>query len=108
VVDSGEQCDDGNSDEGDGCFNCLFEGCGNKRLDTGEQCDDGNVVTEECPYGQTFCAVCDDSCTLIVVVGAFCGDGRANIGNGEECDEGENNGAPGGSCDAACHLVLPE
>jgi cysteine-rich repeat protein len=48
VVDSGEQCDDGNTANGDGCSSaCTSEGgvmCGNGVLETGEDCDDGNTI----------------------------------------------------------------
>ena len=48
-LETGEQCDDGNNVNGDGCTaNCLLEGitgvCGNSVLETGEQCEDGNNV----------------------------------------------------------------
>ena len=46
VVDAGEQCDDGNNVNGDGCSaTCMIEVapvCGNSILEAGEQCDDGN------------------------------------------------------------------
>jgi cysteine-rich repeat protein len=43
-IDPGEQCDDGNTIDGDGCdSNCTLPGCGNGILDPGEECDDGNV-----------------------------------------------------------------
>ncbi|KHO45314.1 MAG: hypothetical protein QS98_C0011G0009 [archaeon GW2011_AR3] len=47
-VQPGEECDDGNTDDGDGCSSvCLIEEegdpfCGDGNLDTFEQCDDGN------------------------------------------------------------------
>ncbi|MGH9392456.1 MAG: hypothetical protein ACRD1Z_22870, partial [Vicinamibacteria bacterium] len=41
----GEQCDDGNRSDGDGCSSiCGSEVCGNARRDFAEQCDDGNGV----------------------------------------------------------------
>ncbi|MFH0873649.1 MAG: DUF4215 domain-containing protein [Candidatus Komeilibacteria bacterium] len=47
--DAGEQCDDGNIKNGDGCSSsCQIEippsspVCGNGQLETGEHCDDGN------------------------------------------------------------------
>ena len=44
-VDSGEQCDDGNQVQGDGCENdCTLPRCGNGIVDNGEECDDGNQV----------------------------------------------------------------
>ena len=53
-VETGEQCDDGNIMNGDGCSStCQTETspvCGNGIVETGEQCDDGNSVdTDECP-----------------------------------------------------------
>ena len=47
IVETGEQCDDGNTINGDGCSSaCTIEVppcCGDGRLDPGEQCDDGNL-----------------------------------------------------------------
>ena len=62
-VDTGEQCDDGNTSNGDGCSaGCTHEEapcCGDGHLDAGEECDDGNTSNndgcsstcqiEECP-----------------------------------------------------------
>jgi cysteine-rich repeat protein len=40
-----EQCDDGNTVNGDGCqANCISTSCGDGSLDPGEECDDGNDV----------------------------------------------------------------
>jgi cysteine-rich repeat protein len=53
VVETGEQCDDGNTTSGDGCSaTCQLEGCdtchapvcGNGIVETGELCDDGNTT----------------------------------------------------------------
>ncbi len=51
TVEVGEQCDDGNLVNGDGCSNlCTFEEsqeepiCGNNITEIGEQCDDGNLT----------------------------------------------------------------
>src|SRR5258705_7936076 len=44
TVEGTEQCDDGNTNSGDGCaYNCIIELCGNGTLDPGEECDDGNT-----------------------------------------------------------------
>jgi uncharacterized delta-60 repeat protein len=44
-LDAGEQCDDGNAIDGDGCdSNCTPTGCGNGIVTAGEQCDDGASV----------------------------------------------------------------
>jgi cysteine-rich repeat protein len=43
MLDEGEECDDANRLNGDGCDSrCLGEQCGNGRLEGLEQCDDGN------------------------------------------------------------------
>jgi cysteine-rich repeat protein len=45
VIQSGEQCDDGNTTPGDGCSaTCQDEVCGNLFVDPGEECDDGNTT----------------------------------------------------------------
>jgi cysteine-rich repeat protein len=52
-LDGGEQCDDGNTTNGDGCSaTCQMEPppppptscCGDGHVDSGEQCDDGNTA----------------------------------------------------------------
>lgn len=45
ILDDGEQCDDGNLIDGDGCSaQCTTEFCGDGILSPGEQCDDGNLL----------------------------------------------------------------
>ncbi|HWO19776.1 MAG TPA: DUF4215 domain-containing protein [Kofleriaceae bacterium] len=40
----GEECDDGNTQDGDGCdSNCKATRCGNGIVTAGEACDDGNT-----------------------------------------------------------------
>jgi cysteine-rich repeat protein len=47
--DPGEQCDDGNATDGDGCDrNCTVTACGNGIITAGEQCDDGNTTGGDC------------------------------------------------------------
>ena len=42
VCQQGEECDDGNTVNGDGCDNnCMKPGCGNGIIDVGEECDNG-------------------------------------------------------------------
>ncbi len=115
-----EQCDDGNTEDGDGCTsNCELEWCGNGVLDPGEACDDGNTEAgdgcsprcdeevcgngwvdpgEECDdgvndggYGE-----CDEGC----VWGPRCGDGELQRDEGEQCDDG--NTQDGDACSAEC------
>lgn len=50
ITQPGEECDDGNLVEGDGCSAlCQSEGCGNGRVDTigSEECDDGNTRSSD-------------------------------------------------------------
>jgi cysteine-rich repeat protein len=68
-VESGEQCDDGNLANEDGCSStCQFEivlgVCGDGTVDSGEQCDDGNTAN-----GDGCSATCDDE-----VVATICGN----------------------------------
>lgn len=65
-ADVGEQCDDGNTEELDGCASdCTFQGCGDGTLDTGEQCDDGNRTN-----GDGCSLVCLNEESVDVAVGA--------------------------------------
>ena len=48
-LDPDEECDDGNTVDGDGCTDCHLPRCGDGVRDPGEQCDDGNDVdTDAC------------------------------------------------------------
>jgi cysteine-rich repeat protein len=55
VLDPGEECDDGNVIDGDGCSSqCQLEPrCGDGTLDPGEECDDGNTVSGDGSMRQT-------------------------------------------------------
>jgi cysteine-rich repeat protein len=57
-LDPGEQCDDGNTHNGDGCnSSCMLESCGNGVVDGGEQCDHGAANgTDDC---------CSATCQLV-------------------------------------------
>ncbi|HEY0301049.1 MAG TPA: right-handed parallel beta-helix repeat-containing protein, partial [Rhizomicrobium sp.] len=49
TTEPGEQCDDANPSEGDGCdSNCTFSACGNDIVSPGEQCDDGGTGGGDC------------------------------------------------------------
>ena len=55
TVDTGEDCDDGNTTGGDGCSaTCKREGCGNGILDVGEQCDSA-IAPVDFPCAATTC-----------------------------------------------------
>jgi large repetitive protein len=101
IVEEGEECDDGNDSNFDGCLNnCRLARCGDGFVRTGvEQCEPPNVNG------------CDASCrwqggggvagvyhalpsTTIPKPGtaARCGNGVVEPRHGEECDEGRSNG----------------
>jgi cysteine-rich repeat protein len=82
----GEECDDGNIADGDGCnARCELEACGNGRLDLGEACE---------PPGTP---ICGPLCQRIT---AYCGNRFIDVG--EECDDG--NVILGDGCDTRCQL----
>lgn len=85
IVQTGEQCDDGNGDSGDGCDAiCVPSACGNGVRAPDEACDDGNTTDGD---------GCDVGCRV-----SGCGNGvRAP---GEACDDG--NLADGDGCDGNC------
>lgn len=119
VVVEGEECDDRNTADGDGCssscvveedFTCLDEpsychtpGCGGGLVEEGEECDDGNDVggdgcsaTCEVEGGAVCLGERPSECRI-----AECGDGFVDAElNDEECDDG--NGVGGDGCSASC------
>jgi cysteine-rich repeat protein len=93
----GEQCDDGNTDDGDGCDSyCEVEvgaACGDGNLEPGaaEECDDGNTDDGD---------GCSANCQL-ELVGQTCGD--AAFDPLEVCDDG--NVVNGDTCNPTCNLT---
>jgi cysteine-rich repeat protein len=82
-----EDCDDGNTDDGDGCSaSCVFEFCGDGKLNNHEVCDPS--VTP---------ATCNLDCTP-----SICGDGQVNpfAIPPELCDD--HNTVGGDGCSATC------
>jgi len=91
MVDAGEECDDGNANNCDGCSNgcTLVTGCGDGVVCGAEQCDDGNT---------TSCDGC--SATCMTESGLRCGDGIISAACGEQCDP-----PVAGRCDTACQRI---
>ena len=88
-----EECDDGNTDDGDGCSStCTNEGgfCGDDvtQPSLGEECDDGNTDDE-------------DGCSSLCAI-EFCGDDVTQAGLGEECDDGNTDDEDG--CSSLCAI----
>ena len=103
-LDAGEQCDDGNTVNGDGCSaNCTTEtppppppSCGDGNVDSGEQCDDGNNTNGD---------GCSATCCIETPPPPppCCGDGHVDAG--EQCDDG--NTTSGDGCSATCTIETP-
>lgn len=86
TMDPGETCDDGNTDDDDGCTSlCMSATCGDEFVQKDfEQCDDGNE---------------DDTDACISCVLAECGDGFVQEGV-EDCDDGNQD--DGDECTNDC------
>jgi cysteine-rich repeat protein len=55
VIDTGETCEDGNTNNNDACVQCVAARCGDGFVQTGvEQCDDGNMNNAD---------LCSNTCT---------------------------------------------
>jgi fibro-slime domain-containing protein len=117
-IDSGEECDDGNSDPGDGCsaacrletdWICPVAGeactytvvCGDGHISGNEVCDDHNILdgdgcSADCAQVEDgwICAAAGIRCV------PKCGDGL--LKGAEECDDG--NTAAGDGCSVACKV----
>ncbi len=90
-IESGEECDDGNTYDGDGCSSwCTYEyaTCGNGYVESGEECDDYNTYDGD---------GCSSWCTYEY---ATCGNGI--VESGEECDD--YNNYDGDGCSSWCSV----
>jgi len=78
-LERGEECDDGNLVDGDGCdVNCTETRCGNSVLTPPETCDNGSNNSDTTPDA------CRTTCEP-----AHCGDRVTD--SDEECDDGDAN-----------------
>lgn len=121
ILESVEFCDDGNTNDGDGCsadctevdsdFLCLNAGeacvrvvtCGNGIIEGTEACDDGNTADDDgcsamCDLVEDGfnCAKPGEACVPI----PECGNGLRE--RGEQCDDGEAVPSDGDGCSATC------
>ncbi|MBK6462861.1 MAG: fibro-slime domain-containing protein [Myxococcales bacterium] len=111
TLSGGEECDDGNSADGDGCSSlciveagfqcptpgapCVASTCGNGVKEGAERCDDGNTI----PYdGCSPTCQREASCPGGGECVAVCGDGLKFPT--EACDDG--NTTDGDGCSATC------
>jgi cysteine-rich repeat protein len=87
-----EQCDDGNTNNNDGCSNsCRTPVCGNGTREWIEECDDGNTRN-------------GDSCTSQCRnpgVSSICGNGIRE--GGEDCDDGNTSNTD--LCSTSCRVL---
>ena len=92
LKESGEECDDGNNINNDGCSSdCQLEIiplCGDSIVQNDETCDDGNTAN-------------NDGCSAFCKI-ELCGDGI--IQTGEMCDDG--NQVPNDSCSNECTVPI--
>lgn len=88
VINGGEQCDDGNNVEGDGCEpDCSWTPvCGDGALQSGEACDDGNAV-----FGDG----CEPDCTLTPEPVDSSGTGGESSSGGGGSSSGGNSSTSG-------------
>jgi cysteine-rich repeat protein len=94
--ETGEQCDDGIDNDGNGAVDCVDGGClgaanclgcGDGTQGLYEECDDGNLVPND---------GCNEGCKIEI-----CGDGVQNPG--EQCDDGNDDQTDG--CLTGCLLA---
>nr|MDA3864770.1 DUF4215 domain-containing protein [Deltaproteobacteria bacterium] len=93
IVEPGEECDDGNLVNHDGCNEfCMIESfCSNGIVEPGEECDDDNKEDGD---------GCDDKC----MIETGCGNGILELG--EECED--DNIDTGDGCDGNCKMENAE
>lgn len=123
IVDPGEECDDGNTNDDDYCSNsCTINPiCGDGIVEGDEECDDGNGIdydlcSNTCEINQyAYCGngnveywedcddgnnIDDDECPNNCQIGPICGNGI--VEEGEQCDDGNND--ENDDCNNECQL----
>lgn len=87
VVEAGEECDDGNTVNGDGCS-------ANGKLENGQACTaDRQCESRLCLGGVCTACTSDSQCSSNSCVDGRCADlcGNGRVDAGEECDDGDRN-----------------
>lgn len=125
MTEFGEECEDGNTEDFDGCSACVIERCGDGVIHPGEECDDGNSIRDDgcnnvckrteknlCGNGKLDPGEqCDDANTdntdacrndCRLAPGPACGNKK--IDNGEECDDGNHKELDG--CGPNCQIEV--
>jgi fibro-slime domain-containing protein len=121
ILGGTEQCDDGNTNSGDGCsstckveagYTCASAGaactkiefCGDRvvNLDIGEQCDDGNTLSGDgcsslCQSEPNYVCLTPGAPCISTVI---CGDGK--VAGSETCDDG--NAVSSDGCSSTCKV----
>ena len=82
ILEQGEQCDDGNTTNDDGCEDdCKLKDstCGDGTVDSNEDCDpEASNASEDCTSGCTFRS-------------NTCGNSQVDLNNWEECDSSDSD-----------------
>jgi uncharacterized delta-60 repeat protein len=100
AVEAGEQCDDGNTTDGDCCSaTCQYEQAG--ALCASGTCNGGGSCVTLATTSTTSVTT-STSTTTSTNATAVCGNGIRELG--EQCDDGPSNGADG-CCSASCGMV---
>lgn len=115
--ESGEQCDDGNTNNNDACVidpaasrMCVANVCGDGYVNVGvEECDAGTKNGTAClpEYGFT-CNYCTPSCKIATVTGGFCGDRILQDGQGSNPPGPETCDGSSGASQWICVSVKPQ
>jgi cysteine-rich repeat protein len=100
-----EDCEDGNTANGDGCdADCRFEVCGNgypPQPAIGEECDDGNTVDDDgCTFPDCELDCGDGEIDATTTPPETCEDGNGT--NGDGCDDDTTTEPPGNCTETAC------
>jgi cysteine-rich repeat protein len=120
MLESGEACDDGNPNNGDGCTGCMIDTgyactgapstcsprCGDGMIVGAEQCDGSNLAGQTCatrgfPGGGTL--GCDaTTCRFVTTSCSATTCGNGSIQTGEECDD--SNTLANDGCSSSCQI----